>query len=63
LKPELENPCRATRSLVFSLTDWWIIAHKSFAELGQDNVTIVSAGIAFFSMLAIFPMITAGLSI
>jgi len=49
--------------LEFLLTDWWIIARKNFAELGQDNVTIVSAGVALFSMLAIFPMITAGLSI
>jgi len=35
----------------------------SCGEIGQDNITIVSAGVAFFSMLAIFPMITAGLSI
>jgi len=40
-----------------------VIIRLSFAEISQDNVSIVSAGVAFFSMLAIFPMITAGLSI
>ncbi len=35
----------------------------SCGEINEDNITIVSAGVAFFSMLAIFPMITAVLSL
>lgn len=34
-----------------------------WANLGQDNVTIVAAGVAFFTMLAIFPLITACISL
>ena len=58
-----EYECCAASPLGFSLQDWWVITRLSFAEISQDNVSIVSAGVAFFSMLAIFPMITAGLSI
>ena len=36
---------------------------RLFSEVGRDNVTIIAAGVAFFSMLAIFPLITACLSI
>lgn len=57
------EPCCVTNPLQFSLTDWWVITKRSYAEIDEDNVAIVSAGVAFFSMLAIFPMITAGLSI
>ncbi|MEP1230209.1 MAG: YihY/virulence factor BrkB family protein [Litorimonas sp.] len=57
------HECCAVSPLGFSLKDWWIITRLSYEEISQDNVTIVSAGVAFFSMLAIFPMITAGLSI
>lgn len=62
---ELDTPprCCVTSPHQFSLKDWWVIGKRSYAEIDEDNVAIVSAGIAFFSMLAIFPMITAGLSI
>lgn len=58
-----EHYCTARSPFEFSAKDWWIIAKLSYGEIDQDNVSIVSAGVAFFSMLAIFPMITAGLSI
>ena len=57
------DQCCASSPLQFSLQDWWIIAKLSYREIEEDNVVIIAAGVAFFSMLAIFPMITAGLSI
>lgn len=60
--PEKQECCAST-PLEFSNSDWVAIGKLSFAEIEQDNVSIVAAGVAFFSMLAIFPMITAGLSI
>ena len=57
------EPCCAESPLEFSRKDWWTISKLSYGEIEEDNVVIVSAGVAFFSMLAIFPMITAGLSI
>jgi len=63
LNSQDKHGCYAKSPFEFSLKDWWTITRLSFAEIGQDNVSIVSAGVAFFSMLAIFPMITAGLSI
>jgi len=63
LKADKTEACCAASPLEFSRKDWGVIARQSLAELNQDNVSVVSAGVAFFSMLAIFPMITAGLSI
>lgn len=55
--------CCAISPLRFSARDLWVIAKRTYGEIEEDHVLIVSAGVAFFSMLAIFPMITAGLSI
>jgi membrane protein len=43
--------------------DWWAITKSTWSEIHADNVAIVAAGVAFFSLLAIFPLITACLSI
>jgi len=43
--------------------DWWAITKSTWREIHKDNVAIVAAGVAFFSLLAIFPLITACLSI
>lgn len=47
----------------FSRKDWSQILRRVAKEVGNDNVAVVAAGVAFFSLLAIFPLITAGLSI
>ncbi|WP_051279572.1 YihY/virulence factor BrkB family protein [Hellea balneolensis] len=56
-------PCTARSPLEFSARDWWIISKNTWAEIHKDNVAIIAAGVAFFSLLAIFPLITACLSI
>jgi membrane protein len=43
--------------------DWWAITKSTWSEIHADNVAIVAAGVAFFSLLAIFPLITACRSI
>lgn len=47
----------------FSRRDWRQIFIRVFKEIGNDNVGVVAAGVAFFSLLAVFPLITACLSI
>ena len=45
------------------MRDWWAITKSTWSEIHADNVAIVAAGVAFFSLLAIFPLITACRSI
>ena len=47
----------------FSLSDWKQISIRVLREINNDNVGVIAAGVAFFSLLAIFPLITACLSI
>lgn len=55
--------CAAARPREYTTRQWWIIIKAVWREIGEDNVSIVAAGVAFFTMLAIFPLITACLSI
>lgn len=36
---------------------WWQILKRVWAETGKDNVTLVSAGVAFFAFLSFVPLI------
>jgi len=47
----------------FSLADWWAVIKRTLKSAQFDNVTVIAAGVAFFSLLAIFPLISAALSI
>lgn len=47
----------------FTLRDWQQISVRVMREVNNDNVGVIAAGVAFFSLLAIFPLITACLSI
>jgi len=38
---------------------WWDILRRVFAQVVDQNVVILSAGIAFFAMLALFPALAA----
>ncbi|SFA90010.1 membrane protein [Poseidonocella pacifica] len=42
---------------------WWDILKRTKDEIGRDHVSVVSAGVAFFGLLAIFPAIGAIISI
>lgn len=56
-------PCCARSPLGFSARDWWVIIKNTWREIHADHVAIIAAGVAFFTLLAIFPLITACLSI
>ncbi len=46
----------------FSAADWWQVIKRTFVSAQHDNVTVIAAGVAFFSLLATFPLISAALS-
>jgi membrane protein len=42
---------------------WRDILWRVWTQIGKDNVSIIAAGVAFYTMLAIFPAITAFVSL
>ncbi len=42
---------------------WRDVLWRVWAQIGKDNVSIIAAGVAFYSLLAIFPAITAFVSL
>jgi membrane protein len=42
---------------------WRDILWRVWAQVGEDNISIVAAGVAFYAMLALFPAITAFVSL
>lgn len=42
---------------------WVAIARESWARLGEDNIGLIAAGIAFYGLLALFPAIAAIISL
>ncbi|MEM9782416.1 MAG: YihY/virulence factor BrkB family protein [Pseudomonadota bacterium] len=43
----------------FSTRDWLAVAKGAASEMGENELTLVAAGVAFYAFLAIFPMIAA----
>lgn len=65
-RPKLRLPdplLRANSPLDLKLKDWWNVIINTVREVDRDNVPVIAAGVAFFSLLAVFPLLTAGLSI
>lgn len=46
----------------FKGKDWWAVTKRVFWASQHDNVGVIAAGVAFFSLLAVFPLISAALS-
>jgi len=44
-------------------TGLWDVAQRSFQRLGDANLSMLSAGVAFFAMLAVFPALAAIVSL
>jgi membrane protein len=44
-------------------TGWKDILLRTFKEIGNDRVTLVAAGVTYFLLLALFPTLTAFVSI
>ncbi|WP_236841898.1 YihY/virulence factor BrkB family protein [Bosea sp. PAMC 26642] len=42
---------------------WWEIARRTYHEVNQDRVRAVAAGVTFYALLALFPALTAFVSL
>jgi membrane protein len=42
---------------------WWEIARRTYEEVDRDRVQAVAAGVTFYSLLALFPALTAFVSL
>jgi membrane protein len=62
LKPD-PNGRDATRPYHIPLKGWWRIAQRVAIKAGTDNLSVVSAGCAFYALFAIFPALTASISL
>ncbi len=54
---------QAARPSQIPARGWRDIALRVWGEIGRDNIALIAAGVAFYSMLAIFPAIAALISI
>ncbi len=53
----------ARRPYHIPLRGWWQVAQRVWTEAGRDNLSVVSAGCAFFALFAIFPALSALISL
>jgi len=53
----------ATRPQSIPPRGWWDILFRVWKEIGDDHVTLVASGLAMYALLAIFPGLTAAISI
>src|SRR3546814_4215318 len=47
----------ADRPLAIPWRGWWQVLKRVTSELGTDRISIISAGISYYSLLSIFPAI------
>lgn len=43
----------------FSLANWWQIAKRVLYKIERDNMSLIAAGVAFYFLLAMFPLLAA----
>jgi membrane protein len=53
----------AARPYQIPLHGWWQIVKRVVMKAGSDNLSVVSAGCAFYALFAIFPALTASISL
>jgi len=53
----------ATRPYHIPLKGWWQVAQRVWTESNRDNLSVVAAGCAFFALAAIFPALSALISL
>jgi membrane protein len=53
----------ATRPYTIPLKGWWQIAQRVASKSGSDNLSVISAGCAFYALFAVFPALTACISL
>ena len=53
----------AKSAFELSLKSWWSISKRIFTSLQKDNIPLISAGVAFYCLLAIFPLLAATIAL
>ena len=53
----------ATRPYHIPLKGLWQVSERVWTESNRDNLSVVAAGCAFFALLAIFPVLSAVISV
>ena len=53
----------AKRPYHIPLRGWWQVAERVWSEAGRDNLSVVAAGCAFYALFAIFPALSAIISL
>jgi membrane protein len=53
----------ASRPSEIPASGWWDILNRTWQKIGEDNISLVAAGVAFYSLLSIFPAFTALVSV
>ena len=53
----------AKSAFELSLKSWWSISKRIFTSLQKDNIPLISAGVAFYCLLAIFPLLGATIAL
>src|SRR6185437_7035852 len=53
----------AARPKQIPLAGWWDVSWRVLKRLGSDNITLVSAGLALYALLSVFPGMAAAVSI
>ena len=53
----------ATKPTEIPKAGWWAILKRTWAQMSEDNVSMLAGGVAFFAMLSIFPALTAMVSL
>jgi membrane protein len=49
----------ASRPSEIPAAGWWDILKRTWQQMGEDNISIVASGVAFYALLSIFPAFTA----
>ena len=53
----------AKRPYQIPLKGWWQVAQRVWSESSRDNLSVVAAGCAFYALFAIFPTLSALISL
>ena len=53
----------ANQPLLIPSRGWWQVAERVYSESVRDNLSVVAAGCAFYALLAIFPALSALISL
>lgn len=53
----------ANSPLGFTKNGYWLITKRVFQKMQEDNLSLISAGVAFYFLLAIFPLLAAMVSL